>query len=84
MGLSPPMPTLPTRTSRETRRLYENGDAQYFTRPNLKAAPDQRNQSGHVLIFGFLRLRREFIEETFHRWQILEVEKADVNNHAHD
>jgi hypothetical protein len=43
IGLSPPMPTLPTRTSRERRRLNENGDSQYFTTANLKPARDRRN-----------------------------------------
>src|SRR5207245_8108974 len=40
IGLFPPMPTLPTRTSRVARRRNENGDAHYFTTPSLKATGD--------------------------------------------
>src|SRR6266513_5033141 len=43
IGLVPPIPILPTRTSRERRRLNENGDSQYFTTANLKAPRYRRN-----------------------------------------
>src|SRR5207253_5537050 len=83
IGLFPPIPTFPTCTSREARRRNENGDAQYFTTPNLKRHATGAIRSGHVPIFG-LRLRSVFIEDAFHEWQILHVEKADVSNRADD
>src|SRR2546427_5625518 len=83
IGLFPPIPTLPTRTSREARRRNENGDAQYFTSANLKRRASGAIRSGQISLFG-LRLRSVFIEDAFHEWQILDIEKADVSNRAND
>src|SRR5437899_5222276 len=83
IGLFPPMPTLPTRTSREARRRNENGDAQYFTSANLKRRASGAIRSGQISLFG-LRLRSVFIEDAFHEWQILDIEKADVSNRANN